>query len=424
VDEKMIREMLREDIDTMAGVIERLLSERMRGHFQPSNLFQRGVQGWYIEDMGAFFICEVDFDVATPAEESTPAKGKKEADLWDEVRSSLKRGEPAGVMGDFGMRGGMNVGQTTSAGQQEPPGEEQTPETTGFGGAGMSMPGVGLEAPEGLPGEPEKDRRTLLRDLDDLLTEAIHVYGPRVRGLKAREWIVVTVIGRQAGKAPAITEAGMMYGYGFMGGEVDQLQQTKAAREDVLQKLEQELEDAQSEIDAAEDDYMSEEGKLRLNQEKLKFAEEAAAAGRAAPMERLAAQTESQEAERRLKSARRELERRQRALERKQQELEKTRDEMTKLDDALVKAQEYNSELAMLYGMSLERPVSGRGRRTSGMVSGMGMGRGMGYPGMAIGMPLGEHGQQTVRTYRVKCEDLRPDEPQGVRALQTHIFAY
>lgn len=160
---------LREDIVIMSEVIERVLQRRLPGHFEPANLFREGVQGWYVEDMGAFFSCEVGFGVVEPTEESDSKRNGDEMDLWDEVRSS-------------GDEGGKRDNRMPSWNYSR----------SRYG----DYVGVGKD--------DARNRRLRIEDLDNAVVEAIHTYGPRIRDLKKGEEIVVTVFGKGGGSLHAL----------------------------------------------------------------------------------------------------------------------------------------------------------------------------------------------------------------------------
>ncbi len=158
---------LREDIGIMAGVIERILEENLPGHFEPSNLFREGVQGWYIEGLGVFFSCEVNFNVTDPPDSEEPEKTEEpSSDLWEEVKKTdddkaQKRGRRA-----RNNAGDWNAFVFNTKSGRFPFGANE-----------------------------EETWRDLVERLDKAVLEAIHVYGPRIRGLKRGEEIVVSVFG-------------------------------------------------------------------------------------------------------------------------------------------------------------------------------------------------------------------------------------
>ena len=157
-----------EDVNVMAGVIEKILSERLQGHFQASDLFNKGVHGWYVKNMGVFFTCKVDFDVTTPIEEPTSEKENGETDLWDEVRSSLKKEKSQSAV--------SNPYKNVLKLLNENTGNPNSPIIESYI-------------------DSENERHEILRKLDKAIIEGIHRYGERIKGLRADNDIVVTVFG-------------------------------------------------------------------------------------------------------------------------------------------------------------------------------------------------------------------------------------
>ncbi len=236
---------LENDIQTMSRVLEHVLQNELEHHFEASNLFQRGVQGWYVEELGAIFLCEVNFNVTEPPERAKTEDAGQRADLWDQLKSSDEPQERAGMMGRMGMGGGYGMGgfgyggsavapQTRPANagrnvsdknQEEAPSgkavsttEPSPPAQRSVSGSSGRRRGVtqyGRRSPSRL-GDPyggyesmygpshlysmanDAERWESIQDLDRAVIETIHRYGVRIRGLESNEEIVVTVFGGPA----------------------------------------------------------------------------------------------------------------------------------------------------------------------------------------------------------------------------------
>jgi hypothetical protein len=90
----------------MSRIIEKRLGEELKDQVITASMIQRGVQGFYVRGVGAFFFVDVKFAVAEPPKKEPPAKPSKPGDLWDRYERDLDQpttmfeGSRSAVIGD------------------------------------------------------------------------------------------------------------------------------------------------------------------------------------------------------------------------------------------------------------------------------------------------------------------------------------
>lgn len=176
------------ELAIMSKILDKRLSDEFAHEAYTANMFQRGVEGFHVPDVGIVFIIDVKFPVAEPPE---PAKTEKSADpddLWKQFERELDGGPagsakptlPGGAGGYSAMGGGYGgVGGATGYG------------TFIYGGGPFGA---------GFPGQ-EKVSQSKIKELKSTIFDTLAKYGDRLEALEGDEKIIVIVNGGAQGNA-------------------------------------------------------------------------------------------------------------------------------------------------------------------------------------------------------------------------------
>ena len=159
------------EVTIMSRILEKKLSDELKDDVIRASMFQRGVQGFYVPDVGALFFVDVKFAVAEPPEEEEEKKKEERDDLWDQFEREVE-GRP--IRGPVGMYGGG-----------------------GFGGFFYGDSPAGPQGYYGLalnprPAGVDKAKVQLLKST---IFEVLARYGQRIETLKVDERIIIVVSG-------------------------------------------------------------------------------------------------------------------------------------------------------------------------------------------------------------------------------------
>jgi len=74
----------------MSRIIEKRLGEEFKEKVITSSMLSRGVQGFYVRGVGAFFFVDVKFPVAQPPAEDKPSRPSNSKDLWERYEREME----------------------------------------------------------------------------------------------------------------------------------------------------------------------------------------------------------------------------------------------------------------------------------------------------------------------------------------------